>query len=536
LCRDPSFDPEFYFGCTEPPIWTGQDHWLPDENCIPFTRSIADGEWLDASIDWQLYEQILGPLVEKEGSDLVIMGWHDFMNLQFATAMGAERPERWQVWDSNSLCGRSEPKTHTARVKDAQDKRFWAFVMINNFDAAPWGNLEFRFLDGRQEGFPLPVLGSWKADIFRKGSKKKQRGDTMSWEDLEGMISNCAELTFRIEAQTKRYRTIGVPRPEIYYRIRNQEELSLFISKTQAICAWSPNFDTSKVRPTVNIIVGENPQGKQLQEELEKGIFLDNIVFGNHWFLAIYDKKTNRLFNLNSKPKHPGVDEMLRNLRTNIREFCRLWGLEVPELPELETPSNVYVQGNDNDCGPIALHSLLMFALDRSLAGKGGPGSRDNEHISPACSEHTLKGFETDAEHLPSGARLFRRMMNCALLLDDLATHIQAKELREALSKALQTEGIHPKQKPDQLNPAHGHKKVSKQLEETFVEGTRMSRQLVDRHPDKLDLIRYHLDYAGGVLFSLKNPDDSRRCGGGQCPHLIDIIPVPLNCRVILQP
>jgi hypothetical protein len=55
-------------------------------------------------------------------------------------------------------------------------------------------------------------------------------------------------------------------------------------------------------------------------------------------------------------------------------------------------------------------------------------------------------------------------------------------------------------------------------------------------HNTQLELARYHLENAGAILFSVKPQSKSDRpCDDHNCHHLIDIIPLPLNFKIILQ-
>lgn len=358
-------------------------------------------------------------------------------------------------------------------------------------------------------------------------------------------------LYYCIEEEEFRYSILGIPpdRQRVFYKLENDTDVKVLRYKLQHLVASGASY--------LRVVVGQLPVGARV-EEVDTEFDVEQKGRDNdHFWLAIFDTHTGELFDHNSLDEEGRDRVLMGNLRRNINRLSDHYGLRLPRVTRI-IDAQYHIQENGYDCGYIALNALLQFIVCRIAAPKApatGPMGQNN----PAAKLLTVPKFSEKQ----GGANDFRRTLSSIVHIwkrkqegvfrgepiED--AEVKESEFETALAEKqyykiptrkwyvtnderwLETED--PFEEYCQLNYSRLAGKIERASE--------MALALVDHHLGhygQMERVRYHLDHAGGVVFSFKRSPDPLSVAQGecpvQCPHLLDIVPVPMNCKVILQP
>jgi hypothetical protein len=252
----------------------------------------------------------------------------------------------------------------------------------------------------------------------------------------------------------------------------------------------------------------------------------DDIGFqGNHFWLAILDTWTGELYDHNTRRynDYPNDDDFLANFRTNVNHFYNLHNINLPPVQDITRV--FHRQSNDYYCGYIALDKLLQFILTRATRDLGQSNNAFDKSRNPADEMFTANNFEEII--CPS----WRLAISYIAHMHDKRPDSKGTVLNLSVLKRNLTEGRYTP--PD-----------SRELALTMESTIPIGQALIDPnmgHQEQLELVRYFLDHCGAVLFSFKIPTDQFEVLDPEycfktCDHLVDIIPIPIDYKAILQP
>ncbi|KAA8913649.1 hypothetical protein FN846DRAFT_81646 [Sphaerosporella brunnea] len=555
LSEPVKFDDEFTFGMTQPPPLTGQ---LQDKTWVtPEITGTPDRCWLASSVEVEIYDKLFAPLVEREDNDVFIVGRYGFMGSRLANGMQQETPDSWQSHletHNQSPVAVSTPiaVSDDFHIQQFKKKRFWAFFAHNSIAATDISDLaKLHFYDANKTLITTytrperPIKG-----VSPSGKVSYGPPYILKWKDFTSTYPQAKDLYFRIENQEQLFNILGAVKKRVWYIVRSEKDFEKFQYK----------LDKFAERNSTTVFVEDLPEGEQATPLSAKPLAKKQRGSANHWFLCIYDKQTNELWDHNSFNTDQGIANSIKaNIRDNILELISLFGMPAPTAPFRIRRADAYLQTNGFDCGIISMNNLLMFVMDRLSVGQGRPSQFSRGGTSPAGWRYTFRNFEQ------RGASAMRRFLEACYNAGSERAQILEGVLPQYLDPSCPTRGHHLEARDWHHDSQSVWFKFTKAQSTVFDEeqgqrfeelawledysplGAKFQRAAVmmypfiDRHSGhgrQLQLIRYHLENAGGVLFSCKrppNPYDSKPCEGS-CDHFMDIVPVPLNCKVILQP
>ena len=364
-------------------------------------------------------------------------------------------------------------------------------------------------------------------------------------------------LYYFIEQEWFRYDILGVAQEnrQPYHQLANDDDVMLMRYKLQTLVEDAANY--------LNVVVGPLPQKGRVEEpdyaEL-RDIGIPKAQGppkeGNHFWLAILDTHSGELFDHDSYSYLSGNKVLTQNLQRNINRLYAHFDLHLPEV-KAPIEAERHDQTNTHDCGFIALNIMLQFIICRIGASKelhkGAVGKKN-----PAAQLYTPADFSAEK----GGALDLRRALNSIVHIangrgKEVQFTVEPIE-REKLIAAVADEKFFrvPSRGQSFTGTAwiENDPRVSPfdeacqadflRLAEKMETAMGMTLGLVDPslgHRSQLEYTRYLLEHAGGVLFSFKRPPAwlgvaRQECLIERCTHLIDILPIPRNCMVVLQP
>ena len=507
---------------------------------------LRDGRHLNSTGSFVYYHYLFKPLLNiAGGEDVALVGNEWFMGGGFTSGMAGKNDLRFKYFMSEPLGWnpilKKEPTSREQMAVDAhiaplRTARFWAFMMHNQQQSERSRakvTIHFEFTDGAPR----------KAVTFVAHHHEQLRLTYVSVE-RRGKRPGNSPVYFWIPDEEALYRRLGVNPPRKYYLLESLDDIVRLRWKAESLGKTDDN------------IMVVNVDNAKITEELEtQCVDFQNAPEGpgNHWWLAIFDKETGELFNHDTVQTTEYGQSLMDKLLNNIGELCKLYGIPTQRKLSIRRAVN-YNQRNDHDCGLLALHTLLMFILDRVAAQKRQAKGRyhDDPEQSPAAFKYTDDDFD---------GRTFRGTLNSLGVVGEYIEHMLAGSRRRAAAKVI-TDSLGPARLAEKkyyriadgqipgtelTYKTYEHKDYSK-LKEKYQQIAEAALNLWDEglgHRNHLDRLWWHLEHAGAVLFSVKNPEDplnpkgcekSKDPSSRDCHHDIDIIPIPPGYCVILQP
>ena len=356
-------------------------------------------------------------------------------------------------------------------------------------------------------------------------------------------------LHYFIQQEWFRYGILGVAeeKRQPYHQLANDNDAVLLRYKLQILVGDAADY--------LNVVVGPLPYGGRVEKPDYAGlgdVKIPRALAGNHFWLAILDTHNGELFDHDSFSMYSGGAVLMGNLQRNINYLYAHYDLHLPEVKE-PVKAKRYDQKNDFDCGFIALNIMLQFIVCRIGASKElHKGALGKEN--PAAQLYTPAFF--DAAN--GGALDLRIALNSMVhIIDGKGPTAESIE-HDKLIAAIADEKFYRVPSRGRFFTGQGWIETDPRkrpfdeacqpdflrLAEKMKAAMRMTLCVVDPdlgHRRQLEYIRYFLEHAGGVLFSVKQPlawfdVAQQECLIERCPHLVDVIPIPLNCKVVLQP
>ncbi|KAF8247686.1 hypothetical protein K440DRAFT_661207 [Wilcoxina mikolae CBS 423.85] len=533
-----TFDEELQFLDPNPPLRLEKMH----KNNAPEVGNRRT--WMTSELGPIVFDEVFRKLVDRGECDVLIVGRQQFMIHPFKINLTQKRREHFQYYMSG-LDGVDEPPdAHISQFR--QGKRFWAFFMHNGIEVAGWSD-DLRVVF-KVRGHENDESKKWRMNIQEKDEFDFERLN----EELQNLSVDMKGLHYYIEDEEVRFRVLGVPpaRQRVYYKLESDMDVTAMRYKLTHLVESGAAF--------LQVVVGPLPPGARVEAVDTEFDTEQEGRDNDHFWLAILDTHTGELFDHNSLDGVGRDRVLMENLRQNIDRLNNHYGLGLRHATRI-IDAECHIQENGYDCGFIALNALLQFVICRIGAAKA-PATRPMGKNNPAAKLLTITNFSEKQ----GGANDFRRMLNSIVHMwrrkqDGIfkGDPIGDTDVEESVLEAAVGEKKYykiPTRKwfveDDEwmsTNEVEDPFEQCRQLDYSQLAGkigkaSEMALALVDEHLghfNQLERVRYHLDHAGAVVFSFKSWPDPLSVAGecpARCPHLLDIVPVPLNCKVILQP
>jgi len=554
VCGPVEFDTEVPFHATNP---RGLSTWNKLYTSPEGDKSgLAAKNEVTNAIGPPLYEQLFAPFHRfPHGCDIHIVGGSDFMggHLPLKLITGA-RPE--PLLHHTSIANPNDrPDSHIVGLRKA---RFWAFYMHNtgecvyamdqdptiDFVDSDGGKLaSCKIVDERQKrglAYPAPSRGK----LFEHISNNLLELEPRLWSLLGKTKIPRNQMYYSISEEEQLFIQLEATQPRKFYPLRDEEDLRVLEYKARSAAQSSRNPDrVTVIVSRLPMGLGAEPVAKEFPER--KG------EVANHWWLMIYDKESGILWDHNTLEATQTMQ--IDRLRANLGSLSRLYSLGVPDNITVRR-ANCVIQDDGFSCGTLALHTLWMFHMDRDAVLRGYTSQGVPRRGSSGRDAQAVAGFRYTNDVFDAAAnKAFRRTLSQLCHANREISTGDWFVLRRGEPKAIdKSRGPYNMFQSkyfrapwdagatDHSGPVYEHMDTSA-IAEWFQAANAMALNLLNNdHNGALERIRYHLENAGGVLFSFKDHpnilhDPDTQCEGGSCPHLIDIVPVPLNCKVILQ-
>ncbi|KAF8539488.1 hypothetical protein BDD12DRAFT_924171 [Trichophaea hybrida] len=533
-----TFDEELQFLNPNPPLRLEKMH----KNNVPEVGNRRT--WMTSELGPIVFDEVFRKLVDRGECDVLIFGRQQFMIHPFKINLTQKRREHFQYYMSG-LDGEDEPPdAHISQFR--QGKRFWAFFMHNGIEVAGWSD-DLRVVF-KVRGYENDESKKWRMNIQEKDEFDFERLS----EELQNLGVDMKGLHYYIEDEEARFRVLGIPpaRQRLYYKLENDMDVTALRYKLTHLVESGAAF--------LQVVVGSLPPGARVEvvdaefDTEQEG--RDN----DHFWLAILDTHTGELFDHNSLDGAGRDRVLMENLRQNIDRLNYHYGLGLRRATRI-IDAECHIQENGHDCGFIALNALLQFVICRIGAAKA-PATEPMGKNNPAAKLLTVANFSKKQ----GGANDFRRMLNSIVHMwrrkqDEIfqGDPIGDTDVEQSVLEAAVGERKYYKIPTRKWLVEDGEWISTNEMEDPFEQcrqldysqlagkigkASEMALALVDEHLghfNQLERIRYHLDHAGAVVFSFKSwPDPlsvAEECPA-RCPHLLDIVPISMNCKVILQP
>jgi hypothetical protein len=500
------------------------------------------GEWFQSEAGERIYDHTLKDLLNHAECDIHLFGGRNFMDSAAKTHLLQRRMERALYEYSYDI-----------RAAIQSDKRFWAFFCDNNSDEQDYDAVLDP--DGVEAAVPGEISANTLKIVFEptwewRTEKSSDELESMAyawtrpvdqkWTDPKAAQTHIREKLvefglnpekdcyYHMEEEEKYLKDAGVKDYRRYYRLGSFEDQEVMYYRA-FILNLGGKITRVLVAPRNKTADGViTPVTHGLPEQSSGNIMTGR---GDHYWLAIFDTKTGELFHHDSLRKLSSTKQN-ENLLNNLHLLSQYYALKWPTALDRKAQlADRFKQGIEGDCGFVTLHNLHQFILGQ-IALRKSPSTSENltlRQLTP--NDWDAKTYRTIVNDIVKTYKKKTITKSGTPIRPEKGPEMMLQKSYFEIKDIVTMEEVQPYEHKD-------YSILARKFQRVFPFALLMTS--VDGHAEQLDLIRYHLEHAGAVVFSAQMKDcdviTSNMCEGGKgCKHCIDIVPVPRNCTVILN-
>jgi hypothetical protein len=303
--------------------------------------------WLDSTIEEVVWKHLIEPLATNKHCDVAVIGRSMFVDDWAKQKMSRTRME-WLLYE--------DPAEFQHIITDMREKRFWAFMLHNSPDIAHPKKYKIKFNYEKISG-----------ELYLEPNNDFVR---LEYLFLALDIPMGTIVYYNITTEADRFRRFQYDEKmlNLYYSLSNQEELDLLCFKANLLVedGGECNVNITKSKPMNAEKQCVPVQGSDTTPQIE-----DRVAGGNHYFLAIFDKKTGKFYNHDSTESR-NHQKIIDSLAYNLNIYNQVWDLGARDFLISENRIPRFIQDNGNDCGYITVHNMIQFLLHRIDANERG--------------------------------------------------------------------------------------------------------------------------------------------------------------------